>query len=77
MQAASGRYDCVLDPSDLYVIWDNLADTPCMAGDSILALATETAALETLRLLNRPCTETSQDRTGRAIAAATMGRASP
>jgi hypothetical protein len=51
--AASGRYDCVLDPSNLYVIWDDSAGLPCMAGGTILAFATETAALETLALLNR------------------------
>jgi hypothetical protein len=51
--AQSPRYECFLDPSELYVIWDNLADVPCMVDGDILAFPTQARALAALDLLNR------------------------
>jgi len=52
-QERVGRYDYSLDPCDLYVIWDKIADAPCMADGGPLAFATEAGAIEAVTLLNR------------------------
>lgn len=49
----SERYECLVDPADLYVIWDNLADTPCMVDSNMLAFPTRAKAVATLDLLNQ------------------------
>lgn len=38
-KARSERYDYVVDPSDLYVVWDRLADLPAMSDGGILAFS--------------------------------------
>lgn len=48
------RYDYVVDPRDLYVIWDRISQAPHMANGELLAFRTQEAALEVLDLLNDP-----------------------
>ena len=52
--ARSPRYECFLDPSDLYVIWDKLTDAPCMVAGNLLSFPTQAKAFAALDLLNRP-----------------------
>ncbi len=47
------RYECLLDPLDHYVVWDNATDLPGMIGDEILAFSTRREALAAIDLLNR------------------------
>lgn len=48
-----GRYDYVLDPSDLYVVWDRMADLPTMGAGGILAFTTAEEAVAAIRRLER------------------------
>ncbi|MCQ4628683.1 hypothetical protein GB927_001470 [Shinella sp. CPCC 100929] len=47
------RYECLLDPLDHYVVWDNATDLPGMMGDEILAFSTRREALAAIDLLNQ------------------------
>lgn len=50
--ARSGRYECLVDPSDAYVIWDKVADAPCVANGALLVFTTGERALAALDGLN-------------------------
>ena len=47
------RCECLLDPLDHYVVWDNATDLPGMMGDEILAFSTRREALAAIDLLNQ------------------------
>jgi hypothetical protein len=51
------RYECLLDPMDHYVVWDNATDLPGMMGDEILAFSTRREALAAIDLLNQAIAE--------------------
>jgi hypothetical protein len=47
------RFERVLDPCDLWLVWDNLADQPAeLDGDLLIGLADEKEALWLAALLN-------------------------
>ncbi|HEV7250154.1 MAG TPA: hypothetical protein VGN93_24505 [Shinella sp.] len=50
---STDRYECLLDPLDHYVVWDNATDLPGMMGDEILAFSTRREALAAIDLLNQ------------------------
>jgi hypothetical protein len=47
------RYECLLDPLDHYVVWDNATNLPGMMGDEILAFATRVEAIAAIDLLHQ------------------------
>ncbi len=60
----SPHYDCFLDPSDPYLVRDDLADAPCMVDGEVLAFPTRAKAVATLDLLNRSGGPNARDGTG-------------
>lgn len=45
------RYELVLDPTDHWIVWDNMTGVPAVFADQILAGLTESEAEATLRVL--------------------------
>lgn len=46
------RFECVLDPCDLYEVWDNETDLPVVIEGRLLAFASRSRAEWTAGLLN-------------------------
>lgn len=45
------RYECLIDPSDCYLIWDRATGLPCTAVGHILVFTRQEEAVEAIRLL--------------------------
>ncbi len=49
----AARYEYLVDPLDVYIIWDNAHDQPAMIGGEMVGLPTEEEAITMIELLNR------------------------
>lgn len=55
------RFECILDPSERYLVWDNESDLPVLLDGSLLARRNKQDAERIARLLD------ARDRAGRAL----------
>jgi len=56
------RYDYVIDPCNLYVVWDRVADVPAMGAGGLLAFVTAKEAIAAIHRLNQQQSSGSKDR---------------
>jgi hypothetical protein len=49
----STRFEAVMDPTDLWTVWDSLSEEPAFFGDSFLVGLTKAEAFAACEILNK------------------------